>query len=128
MSTEVESSSGSVVVYEAPDGQVQVDVRLEGETVWLSLGQMADLFDGEKSVSSRHLHRVFTSGELDWEATVSKNATAQREGNREVTREIECFNRDAILSVGYRVNSKRGTQFRIGARTLSVTTCCAATR
>lgn len=116
----VEASQGEIVVYEAPGGEVRVDVRLERETVWLSLGQMAELFGRDKSVISRHLRNVFQSGELEREATVAKNATVQREGNREVVREIEYFNLDAILSVGYRVNSKRGTQFRIWAtRTLS---------
>ena len=110
---------GEVVVYEAAGGEVRVDVRLERETVWLSLTQMAELFGRDKSVISRHLRSVFSSGELEREATVAKNATVQREGGREVAREIEYFNLDAILSVGYRVNSKRGTQFRIWAtRTL----------
>lgn len=80
---------------------------------------MAELFGQDKSVISRHLRNVFQSGELEREATVAKNATVQKEGRRSVTREIEFFNLDAILSVGYRVNSKRGTQFRIWAtRTL----------
>lgn len=112
-------ASGEIVVYEAPDGEVQVDVRLERETVWLSLTQIAELFGRDKSVISRHLRNVFQSGELAREATVAKNATVQREGEREVVRETEFFNLDVILSVGYRVNSKRGTQFRIWAtRTL----------
>ncbi|MGH9461179.1 MAG: RhuM family protein [Vicinamibacteria bacterium] len=113
------STRGEVVLYEAPDGDVRVDVRLEKDTVWLSLGQMVEVFQRDKSVISRHLRNVFASGELKQEATVAKNATVQREGDREVVREIEYFNLDAILSVGYRVNSKRGTQFRIWAtRTL----------
>jgi hypothetical protein len=111
--------TGEVLVYQASDGEVRVDVRLERETVWLSLPQMAKLFGRDKSVVSRHLRNVFTSRELDRKATVAKNATVQREGGREVVREIEYFNLDAIISVGYRVNSKRGTQFRIWAtRTL----------
>ena len=76
---------------------------------------MAELFGRDKSVISRHLHTVFATGELKRAATVAENATAQREGGREVTRQVEYFNLDAILSVGYRVNSKRGTQFRIWA-------------
>ena len=114
-----EAPGGEILVYEAPDGGVRVDVRLHGETVWLSLTQMAELFGRDKSVISRHLRNVFRTGELGREATVAKNATVQREGDRGVVREIEFFNLDAILSVGYRVNSKRGTQFRIWAtRTL----------
>lgn len=112
---EADLPRGEVVVYEAPDGKVRVDVRLERDTVWLSLGQMADLFGRDKSVISRHLQNVFRSGELERKATVAKNATVQREGGRQVVREVEYFNLDAILSVGYRVNSKRGTQFRIWA-------------
>ena len=105
-----------ILVYQAPDGQVRVDVHLEKETVWLSLGQMAELFERDKSVISRHLRNVFQSGELDREAVVAKNATTAADGK---TYQVEFFNLDAILSVGYRVNSRRGTQFRIWAtRTL----------
>ena len=118
-SPQISAAGSEILVYEAPDGEVRVDVRLEEETVWLSLNQMAELFGRDKSVISRHLRNVFQSGELEREAIVAKNATVQKEGRRSVTREIEFFNLDAILSVGYRVNSKRGTQFRIWAtRTL----------
>jgi len=107
---------GEVLVYEAPDGEVRVDVRLERDSVWLSLGQMAELFQRDKSVISRHLRSVFASGELEREPVVAKNATTAADGK---TYQVEYFNLDAILSVGYRVNSKRGTQFRIWAtRTL----------
>ena len=101
---------------EAPDGAIRVDVRVEGETVWLSLTQMAELFGRDKSVVSRHLRNVFSSRELEREAVVAKNATTAADGK---TYQVEFFNLDAILSVGYRVNSKRGIQFRIWAtRTL----------
>ena len=103
---------GEVIVYEAPDGEVRVDVRLDRETVWLSLSQMTELFGRDKSVISRHLRNIFQSGELAREATVAKNATVQSEAGREVVREIEFFNLDAIISVGYRVNSRRGVRFR----------------
>ncbi len=106
---------GEIVVYEDPDGSVRVDARLDQETVWLSLTQIAELFDRDKSVISRHLRNIYRTGELERTATVAKNATVQREGEREVVRHLEYFNLDAILSVGYRVNSKRGTQFRIWA-------------
>lgn len=113
------SASGEIFVYEAPDGSAQVDVRLDQETIWLSLSQIAELFGRDKSVISRHLRNVFATGELEREGTVAKNATVQTEGDRDVVRHIEFFNLDAILSVGYRVNSKRGTQFRLWAtRTL----------
>jgi len=107
---------GEIVVYEAPDGEVRVDVRLDRETVWLSLNQMTDLFGRDKSVISRHLRSVFDSGELERAAVVAKNATTAADGK---TYQVEFFNLDAIVSVGYRVFSKRGTQFRIWAtRTL----------
>ena len=116
MSNPTGVQGGEVILFEAPDGQIRIDVRLGGETVWLSLTQMAELFARDKSVVSKHLRNVFTSGELDREAVVAKNATTAADGK---TYQVEFFNLDAILSVGYRVNSKRGTQFRIWAtRTL----------
>ncbi len=106
---------GELILYQAADGQAAVDVRLKDETVWLTLNQMAELFDRDKSVISRHLRTIFRSGELEKEATVAKIATVQKEGNRQVKRSLDWFNLDAIISVGYRVNSKRGTRFRIWA-------------
>jgi prophage maintenance system killer protein len=107
---------GEVALFVAPDGQIRLDVRLERETVWLSLGQMAELFGRDKSVISRHLRNIFETGELDRRAVVAKNATTAADGK---TYQVEYFDLDAILSVGYRVNSKRGTQFRTWAtRTL----------
>ena len=105
---------GSLEFYQT-NGETQIEVRFENESVWLSLNQISDLFERDKSVISRHLKSIFESGELSEKATVAKNATVQNEGGREVQREIEFYNLDAILSVGYRVNSKRGTQFRIWA-------------
>jgi prophage maintenance system killer protein/prophage antirepressor-like protein len=98
------------IIYEGD--HVRVEVRVEQENVWLSLQQLADLFDRDKSVISRHLRNIFASGELEREATVAKTATVQREGEREVVREIGYYNLDAIISVGYRVNSTRATRFR----------------
>jgi hypothetical protein len=103
------------LLYQAEDGRTRVEVRIDGETAWLSLGQMAELFQRDKSVISRHVKNVFEEGELSLEATVAKSATVQREGDREVTREVEYYNLDVIISVGYRVKSHRGTQFRIWA-------------
>lgn len=100
----------TIVIFESGDQPVQV--RLEGETAWLSLQQLAELFERDKSVISRHLRNIYDSGELTREATDAKNATVQKEGNREVLREIESYNLDAIISVGYRVNSTRATRFR----------------
>lgn len=106
---------GQVILYKAKDGFISLDVKLRGETVWLSLNQMASLFERDKSVISRHLLNVYETGELDRVSTVASFATVQNEGGRRIERQIEYFNLDAILSVGYRVNSKRGTQFRIWA-------------
>ena len=102
----------SIEIYQTPDNQTAVEVRFEGETFWLSLNQIAELFGRDKSVISRHFKNIYKDGELLYAATVAKNATVQIEAGREVTRYIEFYNLDAILSVGYRVNSKRGTQFR----------------
>lgn len=99
-----------IIIYET--GKHQVDVRMEGETLWLSLQQLADLFERDKSVISRHLKNIFESRELDRDRTVAKNATVQMEGEREVIRQIENYNLDAIISVGYRVNSVKATRFR----------------
>ena len=110
---------GEIVVYEAPNGEVRVDVRLERETVWLSQEQMAELFGRERSVVTKHIRNVFKEGELDPGATSAKFAQVRSEGGRAVTREVDHYNLDVIISVGYRVKSQRGTQFRIWAtRTL----------
>lgn len=103
---------GEIILYRAADGGPALDVRLERETVWLSLNQLADLFERDKSVISRHLRNVFKEGELERTAVVAKNATTAADGK---TYQVEYFNLDAIISVGYRVNSLRGTQFRIWA-------------
>ncbi len=101
-----------IEIYTNKNNQTQVKVNCDGDTVWLSLNQITELFGRDKSVISRHLNNIFQEGELEQEATVAKNATVQKEGKREVVREIEYYNLDAILSVGYRVNSKQGTHFR----------------
>jgi prophage maintenance system killer protein len=106
---------GDIVLYQEPDGRTTFEVRLEEDTVWLSLIQIADLFQRDKSVVSRHLHNIFKTKELNEKSTVAFFATVQKEGDRTISRDIEYFNLDAIISVGYRVNSKRGTQFRIWA-------------
>ncbi len=112
----VRSERGSeLLLFQTSDGRTQVEVRFEGETAWLSLGQMAELFQRDKSVISRHVKNVFDEGELLPGATVARSATVQREGEREVTRETEYYSLDVIISVGYRVRSHRGTQFRIWA-------------
>ena len=115
MAEQNEDTRGEIVLYQGQDGTVELDVRLERESLWLSLNQIAALFERDKSVISRHLRNVYATAELDRAATVAFFATVQDEGGRTVERQVEYFNLDAILSVGYRVNSKRGTQFRIWA-------------
>jgi death-on-curing family protein len=101
-----------IEIYTSQDGSTQIEVQFKGDTFWLNLNQISSLFDRDKSVISRHLSNIYKEGELDQISTVAKNATVQIEADRQVKREIEFYNLDAILSVGYRVNSKRGTQFR----------------
>jgi hypothetical protein len=107
--------SSEIIIYTSEDGRTRIDVHVENETVWLSLDQMADLFQRDKSTVSRHIKNIFEEGELNELATVAKFATVQTEGNRQVERLIEYHNLDVIISVGYRVKSPRGTQFRIWA-------------
>jgi len=94
------------------EGETQIEVRFENETVWLSLNQISSMFGRDKSVVSRHLKNIYSSGELDQNSTVAKNATVQLEGGRQVIRDLEFYNLDVIISIGYRVNSKVGTHFR----------------
>ena len=107
-----------LIIYQTEDGRTKIDVHMENETVWLSLEQMSELFQRDKSTISRHIKNVFADGELLEEATVANFATVQMEGNREITRNITHYNLDVIISVGYRVKSLRGTQFRIWANSV----------
>src|SRR3990170_859540 len=106
---------GEVLLYQTEDGQTRLETRMTGDTVWLSLNQMAELFDRDKSVISRHIRNIFEEGELHSDATVAKFATVQTEGGKSVSRDIEYYNLDVVISVGYRVKSHRGVQFRIWA-------------
>lgn len=108
----VPSEGGEFLFYETEDGLTRLDVRLSGETVWLSLNQMADLFQRDKSVISRHIQNVFEEGELDRKSVVADFATTAADGK---TYQVTYHNLDVIISVGYRVKSVRGTQFRIWA-------------
>ena len=101
-----------IVIYQTEDGQTQIDVRLENETVWLTQAQMAVLFQTNRTSIVRHINNIYKEKELDREATCAKNAQVQMEGNRQVVRTIPFFNLDMIISVGYRVNSKRGIKIR----------------
>ena len=108
-------NESNIKIYQVDNGDTEISVRLENDSVWLSLVQITELFQRDKSVISRHLNNVFKENELSREATVAKIATVQIEGERKVERNIEFFNLDVIISVGYRIKSLRGTQFRIWA-------------
>ena len=105
-----------IVIYQTEDGQTQIDVRLENETVWLTQAQMVELFQTTKQNVSLHLNNLYKEGELEKEGTVKEYLTVQQEGRRSVSRIVKYYDLDVIISVGYRVHSKRGTAFRIWAR------------
>ncbi len=107
-----------ISLYQAEDGKISVDVNIKDETIWLNLNQIAELFGRDKSVISRHIRNIYKDEELNRSSTVAFFATVQNEGGRKIERNIEFYNLDLIISVGYRVNSKRGTQFRIWATNL----------
>ncbi len=109
------NDKGQILLYQTPDGESRIEVRLQGETVWLSLDQMAELFQRNKSTISRHIKNAFEEGELQPDTTVAFFATVQMEGKRKVERDIAYYNLDMIISVGYRVHSYRGVQFRMWA-------------
>ncbi|MEW4925100.1 virulence protein RhuM/Fic/DOC family protein [Algibacter sp. 2305UL17-15] len=104
----------AIVIYKK-ENEIQVEVTYENDSLWLSLNQISELFDRDKSVISRHIRNIYKEKELPEYATVAKNATVQKEGKREVMRQIDYYNLDVILAVGYRVSSAKGTQFRIWA-------------
>ena len=104
-------NEGEIILYQS-DNSTQFEVRIEDDTVWLTLNQISELFERDKSVISRHIRNIFVEGELIKDSVVAKNATTALDGK---TYQVEYFNLDVIISVGYRVKSKRGTQFRIWA-------------
>lgn len=107
-----DSTNSSIILYQTEDGNTNIEVHLEDETVWLSQAQISELFDKDKRTISEHINNVFREGELDENLTVRKFRIVQIEGSREITRQIDHYNLDVIISVGYRVNSHRGVQFR----------------
>jgi hypothetical protein len=112
-------SASEILLYQTEDGLTRIDIRLEGETLWLTQNQMAELFQTSKQNISLHLKNVFSEGELAREATVKEYLTVQTEGGKSVNRRLEHYNLDAVMAIGYRVKSHRGTQFRVWAtRTL----------
>ena len=108
----VSDNNSSIILYQSEDGQTHVDVRMENDTVWLTQAQMAELFETDRTSIVRHINNIYKTEELEREATCAKIAQVQMEGNRTVTRQIPFFNLDMIISVGYRVNAKRGVKFR----------------
>jgi hypothetical protein len=104
--------NNQIIIYQSQDGKTSIEVKLEGETVWLSLNQIAGLFSRDKSVVSRHISNIFKEKELDKSSVVAKNATTGSDGK---TYQVEYYNLDVIISVGYRVKSQSGTQFRLWA-------------
>jgi prophage maintenance system killer protein len=101
-----------ILIYQLEDGKTEINVQLDNETVWLNLNQIVDLFGRDKSVISRHLNNIFTEKELQRDSVVAKNATTASDGK---SYQVDYYNLDVIISVGYRIKSKRGTQFRIWA-------------
>lgn len=107
-----ENKTGEIVIYQTENGQTKIDVRFEDETVWLTQAQLVDLYGSSKANVSEHIKHIFEEQELSKEATVRKFRTVQIEGSRQVEREVECYNLDMIISLGYRIKSKVATQFR----------------
>jgi len=108
-------NSGEIIIYQPDKASIKLEVRIEDETVWLTQVQMADLFNSSKQNISLHINNIFKEGELNPGSTVKEYLTVQNEGLRSVKRKITIYNLDVIISVGYRVKSQRGTQFRIWA-------------
>lgn len=111
----MQTTESNIAIYQTPDGETIIDVRLEGDTVWLSQAQLALLYNTDRTSIGRHIRNIYSSGELDEESTCVKNAQVQIEGRRRVKRTTYTYNLDMIISVGYRVNSKHATNFRIWA-------------
>ena len=106
------NQDNQIIIYQTDDNQTQIDVRMENDTVWLTQAQMAELFQTDRTSIVRHINKIYADDELDRDSTCAKIAQVQKEGQRTVRRSIPYFNLDMIISVGYRVNSKRGVKFR----------------
>ena len=111
-------NKGEIIIYETKDGETSIDVRMEEETVWLTQAQMVDLFQTTKQNVSLHINNVYKENELEKNSTVKEYLTVQNEGRRLIRRNVKYYNLDVIISVGYRVKSQRGTQFRIWANSV----------
>lgn len=110
--------NGNIIIYQSPDGQTSIDVSLDHDTVWLDQQQLSELFQTDRTSITKHIKNIYKSLELNELSTSAKIAQVQKEGKRKITRNITRYNLDMIISVGYRVNSLRGTQFRIWANNI----------
>ena len=106
-------NESNILLYETDEGKINVDVILKDETIWLTQKSMAEVFDVNVPAINKHLNNIYEDGELEKKSTISKMEIVRKEGNRNVNRELEFYNLDAIIAVGYRVNSKKATKFRI---------------
>ena len=113
MTNDLEPKYSDIIFYTSPEGNVSIEVIFDDETFWLTQKRMAELFGVDVPAINKHLGNIYDSGELDREATISILETVQQEGSRRVKRNVEFYNLDAIIAVGYRVNSRQATQFRI---------------
>ncbi len=111
----IQSDFTEILLYTTPNGKVKVEIYLQNETIWLTQQKIADLFGVDRSVVTKHLANIYTENELSKESTCARIAQVQTEGERTVNRQIEFYNLDVIISVGYRVNSSQATAFRIWA-------------
>ena len=111
----MQKNTSEIEIFTSKDGKTEIQVKLEGETVWLNQYQLEELFETDRTSITRHISNIYKSEELSKESTSAKIAQVQKEGDREITRQINIYNLDVIIAVGYRVNSKRGTEFRIWA-------------
>ena len=108
-------NESNILLYETDEGKINVDVILKDETIWLTQKSMSELFDVNVPAINKHLNNIYEEKELNKNSTISKMEIVRKEGNRNVNRELEFYNLDAIIAVGYRVNSKKATKFRIWA-------------
>ena len=112
--------NNSIEIYRSQDGSIQLNVKLENDTVWLTQSQMAELFGVDRTSIVRHIRNIYKSEELDQNSTCAKKAQVRKEGHRSILREISYYNLDMIISVGYRVNSKNATSFKSKYRQISL--------
>jgi hypothetical protein len=108
----IENNQSEIIIYQTEDGQTRIQTRMQDETIWLTQAHMAELFQKSVATINEHIKNIYAEGELEENATIRNFRIVQTEGSREVSREVNFYNLDVIISVGYRVRSHRGTQFR----------------